>query len=117
VSTLFNAQAPFNLGTMLYYMYNLGILLGHRENKAGSEAAFRAAAAADPKDTNAHFNLDLDEREEHAYAALRCSKIDLLEGFPSRTEDRSLGGIPSHEGAKVNLLRSLKEQRLNVATV
>ena len=81
--------------------YNLGNLLGDRGDKAGAEAAYRAAIAADPQYANAHNGLGaaLATRGDMAGAArlfAAALKID-----------------PSDATAKANLqlaLRMLKEE-------
>ena len=75
-----------------------------RGDKAGAEAAYRAAIAADPQHANAHISLGavLGGCGDHAGAArlfAAALKID-----------------PSHAGAKANLqqaLRMLKDERFD----
>jgi len=81
---------------------NLGNLLGERGDKAGGEAAYRAAIAAAPQLVGAHYNLGV----------LLCKRGDLAGAARSFTAALKID--PSHANAKKGLqiaLRALKEEQ------
>ena len=125
-----HAKAHFNLGLLLEAEHAV------TGDKAGAEAAYRAAIAADPQHTDAHYNLGvvLNERgdkagAEAAYRAAIAADPQLAQAHcnlgvimgergdlagAARLFAAALKVDPSHAGAKANLqqaLRMLQEER------
>jgi tetratricopeptide (TPR) repeat protein len=113
---------------------NLGKLLDERGDKAGAEAAYRAAIAADPQQADAHYNLGalLDERGDKA-GAETAYRTAIAAGPEHGSAHCNLGVIlfqredlagaarlfaaalkidPSHANAKANLQRVLRQEEL-----